>query len=86
MRHKFEAFTGVNCSSFYENETLKPLAASAIIEEFLGSVSPEAHPHTIAHVQQHLNGDSGSSFELVLDLILDGLVRLAGGPEQSASA
>jgi hypothetical protein len=30
----------------------------------------------VAHVQQHLSGDSTSSFELVLDLILDGLVRL----------
>ncbi len=60
--------------------------ASTIIEEFLESVSADAHPHTIAHVHQHLNGDSGSSFELVLDLILDGLVRLPGGPEQSASA
>ncbi len=49
---------------------------SETIGQFLASVAPETHPHTIAHVQQHLNGDSGSSFELVLDLILDGLARL----------
>jgi hypothetical protein len=30
----------------------------------------------VAHVRQHLDGNTASSFELVLDLILDGLVRL----------
>lgn len=45
-------------------------------QDFLTTVSGESHPHTVAHVNQHLNGDSASSFELVLDLILDGLVRL----------
>ncbi len=44
--------------------------------EFLAGLSPAGHPHMIAHVQQHLAGDTSSSFELVLDLILDGLVRL----------
>lgn len=44
---------------------------------FIESLDAERHRHSIAHVYQHLEGDTGSSFELVLDLILDGLVRLA---------
>jgi hypothetical protein len=44
--------------------------------EFLAGLSPEDHPYTVAHVRQHLEGHTGSSFELVLDLILDGLARL----------
>ncbi len=51
-------------------------APMALATEYLDGLSPEVHPHTIAHVQQHLDGDTASSFELVLDLILDGLVRL----------
>lgn len=43
---------------------------------YLGGRSAEDHPYTVAHVQQHLDGDTASSFELVLDLILDGLQRL----------
>jgi hypothetical protein len=43
MRHKFEAFTGVNCSGFYEDETLKPLKASAIIEEFLDNLDADKY-------------------------------------------
>jgi len=49
---------------------------NAVAEEYLTGLSTDTHPHTIAHVHQHLDGDSASSFELVLDLILDGLVRL----------
>jgi AcrR family transcriptional regulator len=33
-------------------------------------------PLMAAHIQQHLDGDTSRTFELVLDLILDGLVRL----------
>ena len=44
--------------------------------DYLNSLSAEIYPQTVAHVQQHLDGDTASSFELVLDLILDGLVRL----------
>ena len=44
--------------------------------EFLAGISPETHPYTTAHVQQHLTGHTASSFELVLDLILDGLFSL----------
>lgn len=51
----------------------RPLAAA---HEFLSTVSSLTHPHTVHHVHQHLDGNTGSSFELVLDLILDGLERL----------
>jgi AcrR family transcriptional regulator len=49
--------------------------------DFLAGLSPEEHPHTRAHIQQHLDGDTASSFELVLDLILDGLVQLSAERE-----
>lgn len=48
----------------------------AVMEAFLAAVSTDRHPYTIAHVHQHIAGDTASSFELVLDLILDGLVGL----------
>ena len=32
--------------------------------------------HMINHIPQHMAGEKGESFELALDLILDGLVRL----------
>ena len=44
--------------------------------DYMAQMPADEYPHTIKHVQQHLDGDTGSSFELVLDLILDGLVRL----------
>ena len=50
--------------------------ADAPARSFLESVSADDHPHTVTHVQQHLDGDTASSFVLVLDLILDGLTRL----------
>jgi AcrR family transcriptional regulator len=46
--------------------------------EFIASVDPVAHPRVLRHVHQHLEGDTAPSFELVLDLILDGLARRAG--------
>ena len=50
------------------------------IRNYLAGLSADTNPHVWAHVQQHLAGESGSSFEVVLDLILDGLVRLDGAP------
>lgn len=50
--------------------------AMATAHTFLEGLSEDEHSLTIAHVHQHLAGETGSSFELVLDLILDGLVRL----------
>jgi AcrR family transcriptional regulator len=49
--------------------------ADAVARSFLEGLSAEELPHTITHVQQHLDGDSASSFEIVLDLLLDGLAR-----------
>lgn len=48
-----------------------------VAKEFVASLPAEDFPHTIAHVHQHLDGETESSFELVLDLILDGLSRMA---------
>ena len=56
------------------DQSMEELAMS-----FVESLDAERHRHSIAHVHQHLEGDTGSSFELVLDLILDGLVRVADG-------
>ncbi len=60
-------------SNFDESDDLDELA-----RDFLAGVDAQRFPYTIAHVEQHLAGDTGSSFELVLDLILDGLTRLDG--------
>ena len=49
---------------------------TARANEYLAGISEADHPHMVAHVHQHLAGDTSSSFELVLDLILDGLLRL----------
>jgi hypothetical protein len=35
FRRKFESSTGISCSSFFENGEFQPLAATAILEEFL---------------------------------------------------
>ena len=48
----------------------------ALARAFMEGISADELPHTVAHIQQHLDGDTASSFELVLDLILDGLGRL----------
>jgi hypothetical protein len=48
----------------------------ATAEEFLAGIPADTYPYLVAHVRQHLDGKTASSFELVLDLILDGLVRL----------
>jgi hypothetical protein len=61
-----------------------PSASEGKAAEFLSGISPESHPYTIAHVHQHLDGETSSSFELVLDLILDGLVRLDSGTTASS--
>jgi AcrR family transcriptional regulator len=50
--------------------------SQAKAQEYIDGISAETYPYMVAHVHQHLAGDSAPSFELVLDLILDGLVRL----------
>ncbi len=52
-----------------------PVAA----EDYLAGVSAETHPRTVAHVRRHMERPPPSSFELVLDLLLDGFVRLDRG-------
>ena len=47
-------------------------------QDYLAGIDTGEFPHMVGHVRQHLEGDTASSFELVLDLILDGLVRLDG--------
>jgi AcrR family transcriptional regulator len=56
--------------------TLSDGDAEVLARSFMEGLSEEDSPHTITHVRQHLDGDTASSFELVLDLILDGLARL----------
>lgn len=50
---------------------------------FLDATPVDQFPHTVAHVHEHANGNTGSSFELVLDLILDGLRRLSDDPPRT---
>lgn len=40
MRHKLEAMTGVDCSSFYADEVLQPLAAAVVLEDFIAGPLP----------------------------------------------
>lgn len=35
MRRKFEAMTGVDCSSFYRDRKVQPLSAATVLEQFL---------------------------------------------------
>ncbi len=52
------------------------------IQQYIDQLADANAPRMAAHVQQHLDGETGSSFEIVLDFILDGLVGLdrATGP------
>jgi AcrR family transcriptional regulator len=56
-------------------ETTTDLELDALA--YRDSLDAEVYPHTVLHIDQHLEGDSASSFELVLDLILDGIARLS---------
>ena len=65
---------------------MDPEDPDATAQDFLAGLDPEAHPHAIAHVREHLDGETASSFELVLDLIIDGLVALDALDEPSGRA
>jgi AcrR family transcriptional regulator len=54
----------------------EPQQADTMARDFVASIDTERYPFLVAHVHEHLEGHTSSSFELVLDLILDGLVRL----------
>jgi AcrR family transcriptional regulator len=47
----------------------------ALARSFLDGISADDLPHIVTHIQQHLDGDTARSFDLVLDLILEGLSR-----------
>lgn len=51
----------------------------AVARSFVAGLDPDEHAHVIVHVHQHLDPDEnpGTSFEFVLDLLLDGLARTA---------
>jgi len=40
LRHKFEAYTGADCSRFYRNGDFRPLSARVVVEDFI-KVNPE---------------------------------------------
>lgn len=52
-RHKFEASTGISCSSFFRNETFQPLEAMVILEEFLESGQGERYEEGIRYFFGH---------------------------------
>jgi AcrR family transcriptional regulator len=76
--HGFHAVTNHAIGYTLQETTMALTGKDAIAnaEDFLAQLSSTTHPYVVDHVHQHLSGDSASSFELVLDLILDGLVRL----------
>jgi hypothetical protein len=49
MRHKFEAMTGIDCSSFYKEGELQPLAAAALLEEFLEGPEPAKYQEGVRY-------------------------------------
>ncbi len=53
LRHKFEASTGVDCSSFYKRGELRPLAAAAIVEAFLESGAVSTYKDGIRYFFGH---------------------------------
>lgn len=80
--HGFHAVTnhviGYTLQETGMNAGIDSLAAGdeqQVAHDFMNQLDSERFAHTITHVQQHLNGETSSSFEFVLDLILDGLVR-----------
>jgi hypothetical protein len=48
-RHKFEAMTGIDCSSFYKDGELQPLAAAALLEEFLEGPEPAKYEEGVRY-------------------------------------
>lgn len=47
--------------------------ADAIAADVMNALDPERYEHSIRHIGQHIDGDHGSSFEFVLDLLLEGI-------------
>jgi hypothetical protein len=53
LRRKFEACTGINCSVFYRREELQPLAAEALIENFLEGPEAERYDAGVRYFFRH---------------------------------
>ena len=53
MRHKFEAMTGINCSSFYQDGKLQRLAVAALIEDFLQGPEPSKYTEGVRYFFGH---------------------------------
>lgn len=47
--------------------------AEQILPDVMAAIDAERHAHVLAHIDQHLNGDSGPSFEFVLDVLIEGI-------------
>jgi AcrR family transcriptional regulator len=44
-----------------------------LMEDVMASIDEDRHINVIKHIQQHADGDSGPSFEFVLDLLIAGI-------------
>lgn len=44
-----------------------------VLEEVMATIDQDRHSNVIKHIQQHADGDSGPSFEFVLDLLIAGI-------------
>lgn len=52
-RHKFEAATGIDCSSFFVDDELRPLAAAAVLEDFLVDGRSEQYENGVRYFFGH---------------------------------
>ncbi|MEM9565669.1 MAG: TetR/AcrR family transcriptional regulator [Actinomycetota bacterium] len=77
--HGFHAVTnhviGYTIQELGLAEVMAELELDAV--DYRDSLDPDEFPHMIAHINQHLDGDTAPSFDLVLDLILEGIARLS---------
>jgi hypothetical protein len=53
LRHKFEAVTGVDCSSFFKNGKFQPLSAAALLEQFLESYEVTKYKNGVRYFFGH---------------------------------
>ena len=44
-----------------------------VMSEVMETLDENRHVHVLQHIEQHANGDSGPSFEFVLDLLIAGI-------------
>jgi hypothetical protein len=53
LRHRFDASTGIDCSRFFDQRKFQPLAAAAILEEFLESSETEKYVEGVRYFFGH---------------------------------